>query len=205
MQLTTLRTLAAAAAIALLAAACGSTGNSSSTASGNSGSPPPKSLVSAAYRNARCMREHGFPNFPDPKVINDGGRQAISIMIPGGVGTSPRFEAARRACHGILPPPGNESSAESAAVQHVRAEHLVSFARCMRAHGVANFPDPTAQGQLTLAMLSAANVDIQLRSVQQAAYACAPSSGGSVTPAAIHQAISGGSASSSSNAAGSSS
>jgi hypothetical protein len=141
------------------------------------------------------MREHGFPNFPDPKVIDTPTSHGISIMIPGNIGKSPGFEAARRACRGILPPPGNEGSAESAAVDHARGEHLLSFARCMRAHGVTNFPDPTSQGRMTLEMLSAANVDLQLPSVQRAAYTCAPSSGGVVTPAIIHQAISGGSGS----------
>ena len=59
----------------------------------------------------------------------------------------------------------------------------------MRDHGVNNFPDPTAQGQLTLEMVSAAGVDLQAPSVRSAALACVPASHGALTKAAVERAL----------------
>jgi hypothetical protein len=48
---------------------------------------------------AKCMRSHGVPNFPDPKVISSsGGNQRV--YLPGVNQQSPAFEAAAKACGG---------------------------------------------------------------------------------------------------------
>jgi hypothetical protein len=59
---------------------------------------------------AICMRAHGVPNFPDPKVSSDG---AVDI----GIGrkakvnpSSPRVKAAERACEHLLPGSGGGTS-----------------------------------------------------------------------------------------------
>jgi hypothetical protein len=53
---------------------------------------------------ATCMRAHGVPNFPDPKVSSDGeiefGVAPRSHVNPG----SPQFKAAEQACQQLLPP-----------------------------------------------------------------------------------------------------
>jgi hypothetical protein len=36
-----------------------------------------------------------------------------------------------------------------------KATPILAFAKCLRSHGVTNFPDPTSQGQLTLEMVNA--------------------------------------------------
>jgi len=41
---------------------------------------------------------------------------------------------------------------------------FLAFARCLRSHGISDFPDPDAQGQLTLQMISAAGVDLNAHS-----------------------------------------
>jgi uncharacterized protein involved in copper resistance len=61
-------------------------------------------LKRAALANARCMREHGIDNFPDPTFDENGGAQ---IRI-GGKGTgidpeSPKFKAAQKACESTMP------------------------------------------------------------------------------------------------------
>jgi hypothetical protein len=46
---------------------------------------------------AKCMRSHGVPKFPDPKVIStQGGNQ--QVYLPGVNPQSPAFEAAAKSC-----------------------------------------------------------------------------------------------------------
>ncbi len=168
-------------ALALLAAGCGST-STSSTTTGATASP--QNPVTAAFNYSRCMRQHGVPNFPDPKVSSSGAQHSIAIGITPGVSGSPSFNSAQQACRGVLPGPKDATPAE----QHARAVHLLAFARCMRAHGVSGFPDPTATGQITQEMLAAAHVNVRARYVQTAAYACVPSAGGAITAAQIQAA-----------------
>jgi hypothetical protein len=79
------------------------------------------------------MRAHGAPDFPDPGA---GG----PLVIPNGVNAkAPAFQSAQRACIKLLPSGGFGSKpSESARLA------MLAMARCIRAHGVPNFPDPTA-------------------------------------------------------------
>jgi hypothetical protein len=97
------------------------------------------------------------------------------------------------------------SSAQQAAQQHLKAEHLISFARCMRARGVTSFPDPNAQGQLHPEQLAADGVDLHAPNVIAAARACVPASDGAVSQAAISQATGSGGGTSSGGSSGSAS
>ena len=57
----------------------------------------------AALAHARCMREHGIENFPDPQFDADGG---ASIKFGPGSGVDPDdpdFQAAQEDCEGELP------------------------------------------------------------------------------------------------------
>lgn len=170
---------------AVLAVGCGSSNKPPSAAGGSNA----QSAIQSAYKYSDCMRQHGVPNFPDPKVANHNGEHGIAIAVPADVGTAPAFKSAQNACKKILPFGGGGPSANQ---QHARAAGLVSFARCMRAHGVNSFPDPTPQGQINPQMLSSAGVDIHSPAVLQDAYACVPSSQGQLTRADIAQAESGG-------------
>jgi hypothetical protein len=102
------------------------------TACGGSPSPSTGSASSnLAY--AQCMRAHGVRNFPDPS----GNGQFVLTGIDT---ESPQFQAALAACKAPY------ASATSGQNANAPASGL-KFARCMRAHGVANFPDPAANGQ----------------------------------------------------------
>jgi hypothetical protein len=68
---------------------------------------PPGSPASAAVlhqqflrvlRSSRCMRAHGYPNWPDPRVVN--GNVGNPYPAPGsGFDTrSPQFQAAAKTC-----------------------------------------------------------------------------------------------------------
>jgi hypothetical protein len=88
------------------------------------------------------MRSHGVSDFPDPTT--SGGEAAISTH--GGPGSdlnrnNPTYEAAHQACRTLQP---GEVQAPTISAQLVAAE--VSWARCMRSHGLPSFPDPNAQG-----------------------------------------------------------
>jgi hypothetical protein len=179
-------TILAAASIAMLAAGCGSTNNKPPS---GAGPPSVQSFASAAYKYAACIRAHGVPNFPNPQVVNSPGQHGIRQAVPAGVGTSPKFASAQKACKGILPTPENETAAQHSAQQRARAKYLLAFAQCLRAHGVQNFPDPGAQGQLTSTMIHAAGVDLQAPSFLTAAKSCIGATHGAITLAQVEEAI----------------
>jgi hypothetical protein len=181
--------LGAALAIAtavLLAAACGSAAPTASTAASG---PSPKTMIAAAFQYSRCMRAHGLPNFPDPHVSTGNGHQSIGVAVTPAQTSSPEFKAAQTACRGIMPMP---SPTQVAQQQHAEEQGKLSFAECVRHHGITNFPDPNSQGQLTLQMVSAAGVDLHAPAVLAAAKACVGASHGTISAAAVQQAINSG-------------
>ena len=192
----------AIAGLALLAAGCGSSAKPPSA----SNDPSPKDGAATAFHYAACMRSHGVSSFPDPKVSSSGpGEQTIAMMVSKGVVASPQFKTAQKACQGIMPQP---NAAQIAQQQRQDQQGHLSFARCMRAHGVTSFPDPNVQGHLDIQMVAAAGIDIHAPAVLAAAKACVPESGGTVSAAAINALASGaaipGSSSSASGGSGSS-
>ena len=50
----------------------------------------------------------------------------------------------------------------------------VVFVRCVRAHGVRNFPYPTAQGRVSVAMVRASGINPQSPLLARAVSACLP-------------------------------
>ena len=51
---------------------------------------------------ANCMRSHGVPNYPDPKVFNgQGGNQ--EVYLPGINPSAPAFQTAAKAYGGFNP------------------------------------------------------------------------------------------------------
>jgi hypothetical protein len=84
------------------------------------------------------MRAHGVSDFPDSAVSASGGR--VEFHIPSGIKREPRFPSASRACQGDLP--GGVSPAKPS--ESIQEE--LKLARCMRSHGIADFPDPMRGG-----------------------------------------------------------
>ena len=126
------------------------------------------------------MRGHGVSNFPDPGQPKD-------VLTKSEV-NSPRFQAAQNACVRLLPP----RQPESAAAQRARKAAGLAFARCVRSHGFPGFPDPTATGELTPEMVTAAGINLHQPAVLQAGYACVGVTHGLLTRAAIARAVNGG-------------
>jgi hypothetical protein len=134
------RKLVAVLAAALLAGACGSAGSRPAGTGANSGQP----IVEALNAYAQCMRNHGEPEFHFVRV--SGPPPSLSGMpelidhgwASQGAGPSPaQFQAASQACQHLFPahPP-------SAAELHQQFLKGLQTARCMRAHGYPDWPDP---------------------------------------------------------------
>lgn len=88
-------------------------------------------------RFARCMRENGVPEYPDPEIDSGGG---TSLNLPEGV--DPRaVQAAEEKCKEHLPNGGEPQKADPEVVKQLR-----KYSQCMRENGVPKFPDPTDQG-----------------------------------------------------------
>lgn len=172
--------------VALLATGCGSSSPGPPTSQSFS------SFAADAYKFSSCMRTHGVTNFPDPRVINTPGQQSIrQEATPVARANAPKFKAAQQACQGIMPAPSNISPAQQAAQQHARVQDRLAFARCLRDHGVPNFPDPTSQGHLTLQMITTAGVDLHAPAVLTAARVCVGVTNGTITLADVERAVNG--------------
>jgi hypothetical protein len=173
-------TISTALGTTLVIAGCGGATKPQNTSAGG-----PSGGVRAAYEFSACMRSHGVTNFPDPIVHSSAGSQSIGIKVDPSETSSPAFKSAQQACQHFMPAP---SPAQQAAESRAHAEHLLAFARCMRAHGVTSFPDPNSQGDIPMSLLARAGINIHLPNVISAARACVPASGGLLTQAAISQA-----------------
>jgi hypothetical protein len=111
------------------------TGPSSASPAGSGSSPEsPARLQEAAVAYAKCMRASGVPNFPDPNAGGGFLFHARAGMNP----SSPAFKAAQAKC-GHFMPPGPGSGPPPSPQTLAR---FLNIARCMRRHGVYNFPDP---------------------------------------------------------------
>ena len=134
---------AAAAGVALLAVACGGSPTSKVAQVGSTAtqtSTSSNASTGSAQRNgavafSRCMRSHGVPSFPDP---TRGGEIPKVSLEQVGVSNS-QLQAAQQACESVWP------TVSAAQQQQVRAQAL-RFSRCMRNHGISDFPDPDANG-----------------------------------------------------------
>ena len=142
----------AAAALAVLATACS---GGPKPAGGSSGAGTTATLPSAvAY--SHCMRTHGVPDFPDPTGTGQVPKaDAQQLRISG-----PRLQAAEQDCQHLYPTASGGSVQQQEQRCYVAGDcppaltarmmsAALRFSRCMRAHGVPNFPDPTdSQGDI---------------------------------------------------------
>ncbi len=127
--------LGGGAAIALSGG--GGDGHDTASSSDDDGS----SEEDAAFEFARCMRDNGIEDFPDPRVSVDGG---ISFGLRGAdQRDTEEFEAAREACQHILddarPAPDGQKLTPEELAELRDQWHAV--AQCVRDRGY-DFADP---------------------------------------------------------------
>jgi hypothetical protein len=114
---------------------------------GGSSAPPSRDSASrntdvraALLGVSRCMREHGYPRFPDP-VQNPQGDWTFpeSSQIPRRGPTA--CDSIARSAKTLAGRGGKRRNVSAADIALARG-----FAKCMREHGVADFPDPDEKG-----------------------------------------------------------
>ena len=87
-----------------------------------------------------CGRTHGMPNLPDPQIDDRGmAHFPRNLKIPA---------QTRRACQAMYD--RLAAAAENRPATQAQLDGLLRFARCVRAHGVSDWPDPNANGQFPL-------------------------------------------------------
>ncbi len=149
----------------LLVAACtagtigpgvaGAGGNAASTSAspagaGASSGPSPK-REAELLKFSQCMQSHGITDFPDPS----NGILSIPANSGGDLDPrSPQFQAAQSACKKFMPG-GNLTLGEQSAA-------ALKYARCMRSHGLPDFPDPNGQN----AIITSGQGDLNPQSAQ---------------------------------------
>jgi hypothetical protein len=109
---------------ALVIAGCGSSAPSSSTGTTSS--------YAQGIKYSDCMRSHGVPNYPDP-AAGGGAPQPSSATNE----RSPAYQSAQKVCAHLHP--GSDTPSPISAAQRTG---MSAYARCIREHGVPNFPDP---------------------------------------------------------------
>lgn len=124
-----LRVIVAGAICAVVITACGASGQTSS-------GPTDRGREADALAYAKCIRSHGVPNLPDPKVA--GGGIQLSLSGSGINPGSPALQSAQKLCRHLLPGGGPGAGPRSAQA-HAR---LLEISTCMRRNGVSSFPDP---------------------------------------------------------------
>ncbi|HTT91293.1 MAG TPA: hypothetical protein VMF65_17185 [Acidimicrobiales bacterium] len=154
---------ASVAAGALVVAACGGGGSPTSNAVAHVGtSTAPKTAAGAgpsasggtadpaasatALKFASCVRAHGVPDFPDSAVTISAGGGVEFRLSKGTVNpNSAQFKSAMQACQSLIPHAGSGSGPST----H-QMDQLIKYSNCMRSHGVANFPEPNSDGQISV-------------------------------------------------------
>lgn len=136
--------------LALSAAGCGGGGGGDQVATAGGTAPDPSASAKqdnredrdAILQYAKCMRENGVPDFPDPE-FGEGG---IGLTIPDGADKA-KVDAAQEKCKQYLPNGGQPTKVDPAQLEKMR-----EYAKCIRENGVPNFPDPSEEGGIALDM-----------------------------------------------------
>ncbi|HEY3924398.1 MAG TPA: hypothetical protein VGL75_07540 [Acidothermaceae bacterium] len=105
----------------------------------SAGSPVASASQTGAVGFAQCMRAHGVQNWPDPNSSGEFDKTKVTTQQLKV--SSTELQVAQTACQSLLPP-------ASATQQRANVAQALQFSQCVRAHGVANFPDPDGSGRI---------------------------------------------------------
>ena len=120
-------------------AGCSASGGSGAATTTTSGQ---QAAAAVLGEFVRCARANGMPNLPDLRLDSNG-----QVSIPAGTPDPPR--SVERACRATWERlPASASGEQGRPPANMRA--LVGYARCMREHSIADFPDPQADGRFPL-------------------------------------------------------
>jgi hypothetical protein len=152
-------------AAALLAAGCAHQA-SPGVASTGRGTARASASASGAHASAlaysKCMRSHGIKDFPDP---NSDGELTLDAQPGSDIDpNNPTYKAADAACKSLLPPQQKPPAGLK--------EANLKYAKCMRSHGVSDFPDPSADGTLQIQSKPGSDLDPNNPTYKAADAAC---------------------------------
>jgi hypothetical protein len=143
MTLRTALVVAVGVATVSLPAGCGG-GSSNRPSTANAAKTP--DAASGLRAVATCMRAHGYPSFPDPTQDEEGNwnfpESAGDVRTPPACRTL-ALQAKRQLARSRVDHKGKPPSAAD-------MTKLRAFARCMRQHGLADWPDPRPDGAFPL-------------------------------------------------------
>ena len=147
-----------AALVTLLLAGIIACGGSTHAPSSTAASSQRVRTLAAAHALVQCLRQHGFPNVPDP-VLDDAG----NVSWPAGTNPAdiPTADQAPAACQNaaksLQQAMGSQSSKSScmadggACGPSAEDRRLgLQLARCMRQNGLPDWPDPNPDGTWSL-------------------------------------------------------
>jgi hypothetical protein len=114
-------------------------------------------LLAIGKEVVQCMRDNGLPDMPDPYVeagklkLDEADQQAMESKY-----SQEQLDSAKEACkdaydkvpQGAIENGGDDREMAAPGPQDVPA--LTQFAKCIREHGFAAWPDPNSQGQFPL-------------------------------------------------------
>jgi hypothetical protein len=128
----------------LMLAACSSGTGAPPVAQLAASSGTTTSPTDALHLAGECMRQHGLPNFPDPVVATDGPAAGQGILAKSALKSYPDAVAqqAISACSAALDKANIATGPNSTNISQQELQARLALARCIRAHGVPNFPDP---------------------------------------------------------------
>jgi hypothetical protein len=168
--------LAGLVGLSLLVSACGgspgshvaqlgstTTTTQSSPSSTASSAPPQQKARASLLAYSQCMRSHGVANFPDPDAQGQ-----FPPFHSDSAASKQASLSANDACKSLLRSGGMGTPQE----RQTKFAFALKVARCLRAHGYPNFPDPTVSSQGTSQNLSGAGIDPSAPQFQAAEMAC---------------------------------
>jgi hypothetical protein len=124
-------------------AAGSGTGTGTGTPAAHGSSPG----AAVYHRAAECIRTHGVPGFPEPTQNPQTGEWDL----PPGTRKPP--QSTMNACRSILsqiPEANGDGDNDERPLTPAEMAKAGQFAQCMRQHGLADFPDPSANGDFVL-------------------------------------------------------
>jgi len=102
--------------------------------------------AAALHAAAQCIRQHGIPSYQDPVLVS-GGR-VFSDLRSVQDAPDATISAIQHACGALVARAGLDPRDEPPAPPQL-VQAGVRAARCMRAHGLPDLHDPTAQSPYT--------------------------------------------------------
>jgi len=166
----------ATGALVLVAAGCGgqsaapgaSTESAQAATSASGSASSGQTPLAEAVAFSQCMRSHGVPNWPDPVPTPSGG---YGYRTTGIDSHSAAFQGAWQACK-ALPSPWHSTGQQLSPAQQ---QAWLNWAKCIRGHGVPNFPDPTfSSGEVRISGAGGSSSP-QFQTAQKACRSLAPS------------------------------